>query len=137
MSWDILNARCRIIAQLTSRAAEEKLNNLTVYETKPILFKYLSLIDDHFKEQKSVSFYADQLNITPNYLNILCKRHFNVAAMHLIHHRVVLEAKRLIQISDQSFKEISYQLGFNDPAYFSNFFKNQTGISPNQFRTQL
>jgi len=57
--------------------------------------------------------------------------------MFFIQKRVTLEAKRMILTSDRSLKEIAYQLGFNDAAYFSNFFKIQTGSSPREFRDQL
>lgn len=132
--WDIVNLRSRIIASLVSHEAENKFNDLTVYKAKPGLFKFHSLIDLHFKEEKSVTFYAGKLNITANYLNILCKRHFNASATQLIQNRVILEAKRLLHASEKSVKEIAFELGFYDLAYFSRFFKAQTGTSPRQFR---
>lgn len=134
---DIINLRSKIIAQLVSREAEMKFDDLTVFNTKPILFKYLSLIDANFREEKSVAFYAGKLTITPNYLNILCKRHFNVSATSVIQSRVILEAKRLLHTSEKSVKEIAFDLGFYDLAYFSKFFKQQTSISPRDFREQL
>lgn len=137
VSWEVVNLRSRIIAQLVSREAENKFNELKVYRAKPMLFKYLSLVDVHFKAQKSVAFYADKLSITPNYLNILCKRHFYTSATVLIQGRVILEAKRLLRASEKSVKEIAFELGFYDLAYFSRFFKAQTGTSPRQFREQL
>lgn len=135
--WDIVNLRSRIIAQLVSREAERKFADLMLYRAKPVLFQYHSLVNIHFKEQKSVAFYAAQLHISANYLNILCKRHLQVPATFLIQSRVILEAKRLIQASEKSIKEIAFELGFNDHAYFSNFFKHQTGTSPRTFREEL
>lgn len=137
VQWRIVNLRSRLIAEMVSREAEKKFKDMNIYRTKPILHRYNSLVDAHFREQKSVSFYASQLNITPNYLNILSQRHFHVPAMFLIQNRITLEAKRLLQASDKSIKEISFELGFNDPAYFSNFFKGQTDLSPREFREQL
>ncbi|WP_232516389.1 helix-turn-helix domain-containing protein [Chitinophaga caeni] len=61
----------------------------------------------------------------------------NVPATHMIQNRILLEAKRLLQASECSIKEIAYELGFNDLAYFSNFFKTQTGYSPRQFKERL
>lgn len=135
--WDVISLRSRIIASLVSHEAKSRFNELTVYQAKPGLFKFLSLIDLHFKEEKSVAFYADKLNITANYLNILCKRQFNTPATQLIQNRVTLEAKRLLHASEKSVKEIAFELGFYDLAYFSRFFKAQTGTSPRQFRAQL
>ncbi|MGJ7030493.1 helix-turn-helix domain-containing protein [Niabella hirudinis] len=135
--WETVHLRARLIAQLASREAEQKFADLEVYRTKPVLFRYHALIDLHFREQKLVTFYAEQLHITPNYLNILCKRHFHVPATFLIQSRVILEAKRLMQVSEKSVKEIAYELGFSDLSYFSNFFKDKTGLSPREFRGQL
>lgn len=134
---DIINSRCKIIAQMASREAEEKFEDLKIYHTKPILIDYLSLIDLHYKEERSIAFYAEKLNITPNYLNILTQKHFNTSATSLIHNRLLLEAKRLLLTSNSSIKEIAYMLGFYDLAYFSKFFKNQTGVGPREFRMPL
>ncbi|MBN9385320.1 MAG: helix-turn-helix domain-containing protein [Chitinophagaceae bacterium] len=95
------------------------------------------LIDKYFKEQKFVAFYAEKLHISANYLNILCKRNLKISATKLIHQRVCLEAKRLLQTTGFSIKEIAFEMGFTDHAHFSNFFKNQTGLSPTGFWEQL
>jgi AraC-like DNA-binding protein len=135
--WNIINLRSRLVAQLLSREAEEKYEDITVYRAAPALLKYHRLVDAFFKEHKTVAFYADQLNISANYLNILCKKHLQVSALYLIQKRITLESKRLLRASELSIKEIAFELGFNDLAYFSNFFKSQTGISPRAFRKQL
>lgn len=135
--WSIVNLRSRLIAQLISREAESKFEDLTLYRAAPALLKYHALVDAHFKEHKTVAAYADRLHISANYLNILCRKHFHVPAMFLIQTRITLEAKRLLRASEMSIKEIAFELGFNDLAYFSNFFKSQTGISPRGFRKQL
>lgn len=132
--WDLVHARSKVIALLVNQEMERTFQDATIYQTNPLLFKYLSLIDLHFMEEKSVSFYAEKLSITANYLNILCKRYFHVSATSLIQSRVLLEAKRLIQASEMSIKEIAFALGFYDQSYFSNFFKAQTGMSPSAFK---
>ncbi|MCH5685442.1 helix-turn-helix domain-containing protein [Niabella sp. W65] len=52
----------------------------------------------------------------------------------MIQQRVLLEAKRLLQSTDLSIKEIAFELGFVDHAYFSNFFKSHTGATPTEFK---
>lgn len=137
VDWDMVQLRCRVALQLVSREAERIYEDIGTYRANPILFKYHALVDTHFKTHKTVAFYADQLNISPNYLNILCKRHLHVPATFLIHNRVGLEAKRLLLVSGQSAKEIAFELGFSDLPHFSNFFKAQTGLSPRAFRNAL
>jgi len=135
--WEIINARIRLIALMLSEEAETLFNNQTVYQTKPILFKYRSLIDMHYKKEKLVGFYADQLSISANYLNMLCKKYFHVSATALIHERLILEAKRILLTTEMPIKAIAFDLGFYDVAYFSKFFKKQTRITPRSFREQL
>lgn len=135
--WDIIYLRCRLIVQLAAREIEEKFKDLDVLKSNPIIVRYIKLVDEYYKQEKSVSFYAEQLNITPNYLNILCKKYTKVSANTIIQNRVLLESKRLLHISEMTIKEIAYHLGFNDLAYFSNFFKAKTGESPRLFRGEL
>ncbi|PKV75902.1 AraC-like DNA-binding protein [Pontibacter ramchanderi] len=135
--WDIVNLRNRLIAQLVSREAENRHDYLEVFRTVPMLMRFYQMVDVNYKAQKTVAFYADQLHISANYLNILCKRHLQVPALFLIHSRIVLEAKRLLHASELPVKEITFDLGFSDLAHFSNFFKSKTGVSPRSFREQL
>jgi AraC family transcriptional regulator, transcriptional activator of pobA len=137
VDWDMVQLRSRIALQLVSREAERVYEDIGTYRANPLLFKYHALIDAHFKSHKTVAYYADQLHISPNYLNILCKRHLHVPATFLIHNRVSLEAKRLLLVSGKSAKEIAFELGFSDLPHFSNFIKAQTGLSPRAFRNAL
>ena len=133
---EILTARLKLIALMISREAENIFNKQTVYQSKPVLLKYLGLIDKHYKSEKLVSYYADQLNISANYLNILCHKHFHVSATALIHVRLILETKRILLTTEKPIKAIAFELGFYDLAYFSKFFKKHTRSTPKQFREQ-
>ena len=57
-----------------------------------------------------------------------------MAASSLIYDRILLEAKRLLKVSEMSVKDIVYELGFYDHANFSKFFRSQTGMTPTQFK---
>lgn len=137
VDWDMVQLRSRVALQLVSREAERVYEDIGAFRANPLLFRYHALVDTRYKTHKTVAFYADQLNISANYLNILCKRHLHVPATFLIHNRVALEAKRLLLVSGQSAKEIAFELGFSDLPHFSNFFKAQTGLSPRAFRNAL
>ncbi|CAM3529743.1 helix-turn-helix domain-containing protein [Flavobacterium chungbukense] len=104
--------------------------------TKPekIIKQFNFLIDRFFNEESSVHFYADKLNITPNYLNILSQRYLKIPASDVIKQRTILEAKRLLTSTDLSIKEIAYMLGFNDNTYFSKVFKKYAGKTPGDFK---
>jgi len=132
----LIQARAAVIAAIVSEQAESSFTEFKVYQSNERLAKFNMLIDEFFKEEKTVAFYAEKLNISPNYLNILCKKNLKVSAIQLIHQRISTEAKRLLQNNKLTIKEITFELGFSDNSYFSNFFKNQTGITPSEFRDQ-
>ena len=132
----LINARAAVIAAIVSKEAEQVFTEFKVYQSNPRLAKFNMLIDEFYKEEKSVVFYAEKLHISANYLNILCKKHLKVSATQLIQQRIIIEAKRLLKSGDLSIKEIAFDLGFTDHAYFSNFFKAQTNITPSEFRNQ-
>lgn len=130
----IIRARSAVIAAIVSAEAEKAFTEFKVYQSNDRLAKFNFLIDEFYKQEKSVSFYANQLHISANYLNILCKRELKVSAKQLIDQRITTEAKRLLQNKKLNIKEIAFELGFLDNPYFTNFFKNQTGMSPSEFR---
>lgn len=91
-------------------------------------------IEKYFKDQKSVKFYANQLNITPKHLNRIIKATLNKTTSELILDRVLLEAKRLIVHSNNNLASIAEDLGYYDYAYFSRIFKLKCGVSPKEFK---
>jgi AraC-like DNA-binding protein len=96
-------------------------------------FKHL--IDQNYSQYHKVRDYANLLAVTSDYLNKTVKALSGKSAKDLIQHRLVLEAKRTLLFTENTNKEIAFQLGFEEPAHFSNFFKRQTSQSPSEFRT--
>ncbi len=134
---NLISARAAVIASIISRQAEQSFTEFKVYQSNERLATFNMLIDQHYKKEKSVAFYADKLHISANYLNILCRKHLRISATRLIQQRISIEAKRLLLSTSLSVKEIAFSLGFVDQAYFSNFFKIQTGLNPTEFRRKL
>ncbi|MCF2874903.1 MULTISPECIES: helix-turn-helix domain-containing protein [unclassified Tenacibaculum] len=104
-------------------------------ETK--LFKDFSLlVEQNFKKLHSVTDYANRLGISPKSL----AKHFQKIGAKtpsdFIKDRVITEAKRQLLYSTEAIKNIAFDLGFNDPAYFSRFFTKATGQSPKQFQKE-
>ncbi|WP_103068635.1 AraC family transcriptional regulator [Aquimarina sediminis] len=95
---------------------------------------FRNLIDQYYKKERGVSYYASLLHITPTYLNDTIKKSTGKTAGELIRERIILEAKRLLIFSSLSISEIAYELGFEDSAYFWKFFKKYVSISPKLFR---
>ena len=92
------------------------------------------LVDEHFRKERLISFYAGKLAMTSDRLNDHVKRATGVTAGHLIRQRVLTEAKRQLVFTNQAIHEIAYDLAFSDPSHFTRFFRKQTGMTPQSFR---
>lgn len=98
------------------------------------IIRFKQLIEENFLTLKNVSPYAGMLSISTSCLNELSKRTTGITAGELIRNRVIDETKRLLYSTNLSGKEIAFQLGFDDPAYFSRFFRKYTGLTLKEFR---
>lgn len=92
------------------------------------------LLDEHFRKERLISFYAEKLAMTADRLNDHVKRATGVTAGHMIRQRVLTEAKRQLVFTTQAIHEIAYDLSFSDPSHFTRFFRKQTGMTPQAFR---
>ncbi|WP_394749026.1 helix-turn-helix domain-containing protein [Spongiimicrobium salis] len=95
------------------------------------------LIEMHFRHQGSPEFYAQSLGISMTSFNRFCKKYFQNSFITILNLKRVASAKNKLFLSNAPIKEISYQVGFNDPLYFSRVFKKHSGVSPKEFRKQL
>ena len=98
--------------------------------------RFKQLIKEQFMEMKQVKQYALLLHITPIYLNEVMKEITGFSASYWIHHEILLEAKRLLAFSEKDVRQIAWDLGYEDDAYFSRFFKKHTGSTASAFRKQ-
>lgn len=98
--------------------------------------KFTVLVDAHYKTKHTVSDYADLLFIASKTITHKFKRLKLPQPNEVIKNRIVLEAKRLLVHTSMSAKEIAYELGYDDPAYFSRLFMVKTGESPSGFRAK-
>jgi AraC-like DNA-binding protein len=83
----------------------------------------------------SVKRLANKVNLSPNYLSDLLKRETGLNAQDHIHYFVIEQAKNILLQSNQSVSEVAYSLGFEYPQYFSRLFKQKTGKTPLEFRS--
>ncbi|WP_148505278.1 helix-turn-helix domain-containing protein [Paenibacillus beijingensis] len=97
--------------------------------------RFLSRVESDFRTRLRVSDYAALFHVTNNHLIDTVKRIVGRPAGELIRERRLLEAKRLLRYSGLTVDEIACQLSFDDPSYFSRFFKKNTGTSPTAFRS--
>ncbi|MEP7092794.1 MAG: AraC family transcriptional regulator, partial [Flavobacterium sp.] len=92
------------------------------------------LVEIHFRTKHTVADYADILGVAPKTLSNKFNRLELTQPNDIIKDRIILEAKRFLGHSSLSIKEIAYQLGYEDPAYFNRLFTNKVGDTPSNFR---
>lgn len=125
-----------ILFLIECSGVNSKVNNPKPASTAvPILREFKALVNQHYKQWHGTTRYAEALNITPDYLNRIVKSQTNKTAKEYIQNRIISAAKRLLDFTDLSNKQIGYQLGFSQPANFSAFFKKNVGVSPSEFRS--
>lgn len=102
-----------------------------------IVREFYFLVEKHFTEQHDVAFYASKLNKSPKTLSNLFAAFSTRSPLNIIHDRILIHARRQINYSNLSIKEIAYGLGYDDIQTFSRFFKSKEGISPMQYREKF
>ncbi|WP_338869299.1 helix-turn-helix domain-containing protein [Spirosoma sp. SC4-14] len=138
-SWrnSMLQSYVSVLLIYLSRLYVEQIQLVRVSPDRRLLNEFRAYIESHYSQLHQVADYADLLNITPGHLNDRIKQQSGKTAIGHIHERLVLEAKRLLLHTDLSAREIAWQLGFEDAAYFHRFFKRLTGETPTAFRTAI
>jgi AraC-like DNA-binding protein len=109
---------------------------------KDILVKFEQLLDNYFQSEivqtaglPTVKYCADQLHLSANYFGDLIKKETGKSAQENIQLKVMNLAKDRIFDRSKTLSEIAYELGFKHPQHFSRMFKNETGYTPNEYRS--
>ncbi len=105
--------------------SKESTNILNTHLSKFIEFKLV--VETHLTEQPSINAIADKLALTTNSLYRIVKEYSGTSPKDFFIHRLMIEAQRKLYYSNLSVKQLAYELGFNDPDYFSRLFKKHTG----------
>lgn len=99
-----------------------------------IFQRFISLVNTYSKTERNVSFYADKLCLTPRYLNTVIRQASQQTVMDWINQSIILEAKVLLKHSNRLVYQISDELNFPNPSFFSKFFKRMTGMMPQEYQ---
>ncbi|NDV95815.1 AraC family transcriptional regulator [Dysgonomonas sp. 521] len=102
--------------------------------TDPLIAGLMRLIDENFIIQRETEFYARKLGVSNRKVNEISKKGTGKTIKQHLQERLILEIKKEIKLQRKSLKEIAYDLGFSEPAYFTRFFKEQTSQTPKEFR---
>ena len=113
------------------------------HANKGILEKFEELLNGYFSSDKpqkiglpSVAYFGEALHLSANYFGDLIKKETGKAAKEYIHNKIIDIAKNKAFNTDKTVNEIAYELGFKYPQHFTRLFKNATGYTPNEYRSQ-
>ncbi|MCV6592434.1 MAG: helix-turn-helix domain-containing protein [Silicimonas sp.] len=129
----VLRALSGVLLGLVARqiAAEEKPQEA---QDSGLKARFDALLEEHGLRHLGVSDYAELLGVTPTHLSRVMRAATGQSASAAIEAHVVLQARRNLAFTNLKISEIAYQLGYDDPAYFSRVFRRATGVSPRAFR---
>jgi AraC family transcriptional activator of pobA len=115
-------------------ASRARSGTVTLHPADATVGQLRALVDEFFRKERLLGFYAEKLGMTVDRLNDHVKRSTGVTAGHLIRQRVLTEAKRQLVFTMQPIHDIATELAFADPSHFARFFRKQTGTTPHEFR---
>lgn len=112
----------------------EPFANEALYPQDRISNQFLSLVQEHFRKERFLDFYASKLEITPKHLSRTVKKQTGFTAVEWIERFVILESKVLLKSSNLNIQQIADELNFPSQSFFGKYFKKFTGMSPKEFR---
>jgi AraC-like DNA-binding protein len=130
-----ISAYMRLILMCAWRVSGTDETAATPSGTGPILQRFRQSVEMNYRLRRPISAYATELGISADRLHAICQRTLSRSPIELVHDRLLQEAKLRLERAAHSVQDISYSLGFRDPANFSHFFKRKTGISPAKYRS--
>jgi AraC family transcriptional regulator, transcriptional activator of pobA len=124
---------------LLSMVDAERKRNLPIEKvakkTQIVTFNnFLKILEENFRRDEGVTFYAEKMNMSERNLNLICKNNFQKSVSEIIETRKLIEAKNLLLHSDKTVSEIGFELGYNEKSYFTRVFHAKMGITPSRFR---
>jgi len=133
---DMLDAYLRMFLIEALRRNDNKAKPSTDERDDPnrLVGEFIALVDKHFQKVHAVADYAEMLHVSPKSIAKRLNATGYKTPTEIIRDRIVLEAKRDLRFTQKSVKEIAFDLGFDDPAYFTRYFKKSANESPQAYR---
>ena len=102
-----------------------------------IFRNFLAILEENFRRNEGVQFYAEKLFMTPKSLNAITQNILHQSVSEIIETRKMIEAKNLLFTTDLSIAEIGFEIGYTDKSYFTSVFKKKAGQTPTEFREEM
>jgi AraC-like DNA-binding protein len=134
--YDIAISWVKIFMIYASRIKMERgmISSAALSEAHYIIRELINAVEEHFRHKHRPADYAKLLNVTVKTLNRMARQHLEKTVGDMVSDRIITQAKHELYLSEKPVKQMALELGFNDVAYFSRFFKVRTGVSPEAYR---
>jgi len=123
----------QILQGYLSKQVEKKDKNLSRKEE--MYRRFMSLLFEHYKKERSINFYADKMYLTPKYFSKIIKEVSGKSVQDWIEEMVITAAKALLKGTELSVAQIADELNFATPSFFGAYFRKRVGLTPRQYRT--
>ncbi len=128
-----------LVSALISMIESERKSNLPIEGNAKVsqmatFTNFLRILEENFRRDEGVTFYADKMNMSERNLNTVCKNNFQKSVSEIIETRKLIEAKNLLMHTEKSISEIGFELGYNEKSYFSRVFRNKISLTPTEYR---
>ena len=127
-----VNALLLYIQRISNR--NRQADQQIVESKEKAFYEFRQLLSSHFREERSVQYYANLLKISTRHLNAICQRASGQNAKEIIDHYTIIELQVTLMYSHKSFQEIVNEFRFPDHSYLNRYFKRHTGYSLSEFR---
>lgn len=114
---------------------EEALRQQTASRQDWLFHQFIRMVNQYGLRERKIEFYADKLCVTPNYLGAVIKKVGGLTVMQWLNRHAIQKAKVLLRYSDLPIWEVAEHMNFANPSFFSKFFKNETGMTPGEYRS--
>ena len=141
-SQQVIANALELLLNLSKRFYERQFNTRSA-ENSDVIGKFQYLLKEYFESGQlreigtpSIEYFSAKVHLSANYLSDLLKKETGLNAKEQINNFIIDKAKTLLMASPDSISGVAYELGFNYPHYFARFFKNKTGLTPQEYRSQ-
>lgn len=124
MLYQVMLRRCQIEVDTFKSRGDE------------LFFRFRQLLAEHYRESRSVAFYADKLCITTRYLTSIVQEHYGKSPKEAIDIYTVMQIRLDLLQSDITLADLAYKYHFSSPSFFSDYFRRNAGCSPQEYRLQ-
>jgi len=108
-------------------------NNVDMQPLSPLVLNFQNLVENLYRAHHEVSYFGEQLNVSPATLNRHVKAELGQSVTEVVNERLAIAARVELRSGNKSIKQVAFELGFDDPLYFSRFFKKHYGMPPSQY----